>query len=47
MRITEIMFEPIFGVSIGLNLAPKGHVDDDEGYIVLDLVLFRFIIAYE
>ena len=47
MRITEIMFEAIFGVSLGINVAPVGYADDDEGYIVIDLLLFRLIIAYE
>jgi hypothetical protein len=47
MRITEVMFEPIFGVSVGLNLAPIGHAEDDEGFIIIDLFLFRFIIVYE
>lgn len=47
MRITEIMFEAIFGVSVGLNVAPVGYADDNEGFIIIDLFLFRLIVVYE
>ena len=47
MRITEIMFEAIFGVSVGINVAPVGYADDDEGYLIIDLFLFRLIVIYE
>jgi hypothetical protein len=47
MRITEIMFEAIFGVSVGINVAPIGYADDDEGFVIIDLFIFRLIIAYE
>jgi hypothetical protein len=47
MKITEIMFEGIFGVSVGFNVAPIGYADDNEGFIIIDLFLFRLIVVYE
>lgn len=47
MKITEVMFEGIFGVSVGFNVAPIGYADDNEGFIIIDLLLFRLIVVYE
>jgi hypothetical protein len=47
MRITEIMFQAIYGVSVGVCMSPIGDADDNEGFIIIDLFIFRFIIAYE
>jgi hypothetical protein len=47
MKITEVMFEGIFGVSVGFNVAPIGYADDNEGFIIIDLFLFRLIVVYE
>jgi hypothetical protein len=47
MRITEIMFEAIFGVSVGVCVSPVGYADDDEGYLIIDMFIFRLIVVYE
>lgn len=47
MRINEVMVDAIMGVSLGFSIAPVGVADDDEGYVIIDLLLFRLIVAYE
>lgn len=47
MRITDIMFDAIFGVSVGVCISPVGYADDEEGYIIIDLFIIRMIVAYE
>jgi hypothetical protein len=43
--ILEVNF--ITGFMLGFEWAPKGHLDEEEGYIVVDLGIFRFLVTYE
>jgi hypothetical protein len=40
----ETMF--ITGVTFGIEWMPLGRVCDDEGYVVIDIFIVRFLITY-
>jgi hypothetical protein len=46
MRIQEVIVDWIFGFSVGFSIAPVGVADDEEGYVIIDLAVMRFIVVY-
>lgn len=41
-----VALEPITGVALGIEYVGKGEVDDDFSYVVIDLLVIRFVISW-
>lgn len=47
MNITAINLDWIFGFALGFSITPVGDADEDEGYLIIEIGILRFIIVYE
>jgi hypothetical protein len=41
-----IAFEHITGVALGIEYIGKGEVDDDFDYVIIELLVLRFVISW-
>jgi hypothetical protein len=41
-----IAVEPIVGVALGIEYIGKGEVDDDFDYVIIELLVLRFVISW-
>jgi hypothetical protein len=41
-----VAIEPIVGVALGIEYIGKGEVDDDFDYVIIELLVLRFVISW-
>jgi hypothetical protein len=41
-----IALEPITGVALGIEYVGMGEVDDDFRYVIIELLVIRFVISW-
>lgn len=46
MRVNEILLNAIYGFVVGFSITPIGDADDEEGFLIVELGIFRIIIVY-
>lgn len=46
MKIIEIGFEFVYGFVFGIEFVPKGEVDDDESYLLLEVGIARILFTF-
>ena len=46
MKLIDVSFEFVYGMVFGIEFVPKGDVEDDEAYLMLEVGIARILFTF-